>query len=129
MINVSIFLLAEKGRQYVNEAKKTSLFSCYRHNVFINNGNLTNAGDIPCISGDNNSLANAKYLYKVTVGQNGYVDFQGATDKAIQSAIDYISKYGGGTVQILPGTYRLSNAIYLKSHIQLIGSGATNNLY
>ncbi|HOV34133.1 MAG TPA: NosD domain-containing protein [Candidatus Hydrogenedens sp.] len=96
---------------------------------FLLTGNFTNAGDIHYISGDNNSVVNTKYLYKVTVGQNGYGDFQGDTDKAIQSAIDYISKYGGGTVQILPGTYHFSNAIYLKSHIQLIGSGTDKTIF
>lgn len=92
-------------------------------------GNFINASDISCISGDDNILVKTKYLYKVTVGQNGYGDFQGDTNKAVQSAIDYVSKYGGGIVQILPGTYHFSNAIYLQSHIQLIGSGADKTIF
>ena len=58
----------------------------------------------------------------VTVGvQKG--DLVGATDKPIQAAVDYVARLGGGTVHILPGTYRLDNAVYLRSGVRLLGSG------
>lgn len=58
----------------------------------------------------------------VTVGtQKG--DLVGATDKPIQAAVDYVSRLGGGTVHILPGTYRLDNAVYLRSGVRILGSG------
>lgn len=50
-------------------------------------------------------------------------DIVGSSDKALQAAIDYIAAKGGGTVQILPGTFTLRNALHLPSHIRLLGSG------
>ncbi|MFI4850792.1 MAG: right-handed parallel beta-helix repeat-containing protein [Gimesia chilikensis] len=50
-------------------------------------------------------------------------DIIGSSDKALQAAIDYIAGKGGGTVQILPGTFTLRNALHLPSHIRLLGSG------
>ncbi len=50
-------------------------------------------------------------------------DFQGAGEKALQAAVDYVAQRGGGTVRVLPGTFRLRNAIYLPSRIRLLGSG------
>jgi hypothetical protein len=58
----------------------------------------------------------------VTVGvKKG--DLVGATDKPIQAAVDYVARLGGGTVRILPGRYRLDNAVYLRSGVRLLGSG------
>tara|TARA_R110002095_G_scaffold95397_6_gene83328 strand:+ start:619 stop:1965 length:1347 start_codon:yes stop_codon:yes gene_type:complete len=50
-------------------------------------------------------------------------DIVGSSDKALQAAIDYIARKGGGTVQILPGTFTLRNALHLPSGIRLQGSG------
>jgi len=50
-------------------------------------------------------------------------DIVGSGDKALQAAIDYIARKGGGTVQILPGTFTLRNALHLPSGIRLQGSG------
>lgn len=50
-------------------------------------------------------------------------DVVGATQQAIQAAVDYVAGLGGGTVRILPGTYRLRNAVYLRSRVRIIGSG------
>lgn len=50
-------------------------------------------------------------------------DIVGASEKAIQAAVDYAAARGGGTVRLLPGTYTLRNAIYLPSGIRLAGSG------
>lgn len=58
----------------------------------------------------------------VSVGQ-GEGDLQGQDDKVIQAAVDYVHRLGGGTVQILPGTYCLRNAIFLRPGITLRGSG------
>ncbi len=58
----------------------------------------------------------------VTVGVSKG-DLVGATDKPIQAAVDYVARLGGGTVHILPGTYRLDNAVYLRSGVRLLGSG------
>ncbi|WP_339686416.1 right-handed parallel beta-helix repeat-containing protein [Gimesia maris] len=50
-------------------------------------------------------------------------DIIGASDKALQAAIDYIAGKGGGTVRLLPGTFTLRNALHLPSKIRLQGSG------
>src|SRR5262245_58131983 len=42
----------------------------------------------------------------ITVGPKN-ADLVGTTDRVIQSAVDYVGRRGGGTVRILPGTYRL----------------------
>jgi hypothetical protein len=58
----------------------------------------------------------------VTVGPRD-ADLVGNDNKVIQAAVDYVARLGGGTVRILPGTYRLRNAVYLQSHVRLLGSG------
>jgi hypothetical protein len=47
----------------------------------------------------------------------------GKDDKVIQAAVDYVARLGGGTVRVLPGTYRLRNAVYLQPRVRLLGSG------
>src|SRR2546428_410525 len=49
----------------------------------------------------------------ITVGLAN-ADIVGATDRALQAAVDYVTRLGGGTVRVLPGTYRLRNAVYLQ---------------
>jgi hypothetical protein len=51
-------------------------------------------------------------------------DLAGTTDKVIQAAVDLVARTGGGTVRLLPGTYRLRNAVHLTSGLRLVGSGA-----
>ncbi|EDY17964.1 hypothetical protein CfE428DRAFT_4394 [Chthoniobacter flavus Ellin428] len=58
----------------------------------------------------------------ITVGPAN-ADLVGTTEKPIQAAVDYVARLGGGTVKILPGTYRLRNAVYLQSKVRLLGSG------
>lgn len=64
----------------------------------------------------------------VTVGAKD-ADIVGATDKTLQAAVDYVARFGGGTVKILPGTYRLRNSVYLPSKVRLLGSGAGTILF
>lgn len=58
----------------------------------------------------------------VTVGPSG-ADINGSGHQALQAAVDFIAGNGGGTVRVLPGTYRLRNAIHLRSGVRLAGSG------
>lgn len=58
----------------------------------------------------------------VSVGP-AQTDIVGVTDKAIQAAVDYVARWGGGTVKLLPGDYTLRNAVYLRSKVRLAGSG------
>jgi hypothetical protein len=58
----------------------------------------------------------------ITVGPKD-ADLVGTTDRAIQAAVDYVARRGGGTVRVLPGSYRLRNSIFLQSNLRLQGSG------
>src|SRR5262245_61612952 len=63
----------------------------------------------------------------LTLGQTEG-DFQGKDDKAIQAAIEYLNRLGGGTLRLLPGRYMLQNSIYLRPKTTLQGSGDTTIL-
>jgi hypothetical protein len=58
----------------------------------------------------------------LTVGQTEG-DLQGSDNKIIQAGIEYLHRLGGGTLEILPGTYLLQNAVHLRPNITLRGSG------
>src|SRR6266508_4107978 len=64
----------------------------------------------------------------ITVGPTK-ADLVGTTDRVIQAAVDYAAARGGGTVRVLPGTYRLRNSIFLQSNVRLIGSGTDSVLF
>jgi hypothetical protein len=63
----------------------------------------------------------------LTVGPKE-ADLVGATDKVLQAAVDYVARLGGGTVKVLPGTYRLRNSVFLRSGVRLAGSGGASVL-
>ena len=50
-------------------------------------------------------------------------DMMGKDDRVLQAAVDYVAGKGGGTVKILPGTYPLRSAVFLRSGVRLLGSG------
>ena len=56
-------------------------------------------------------------------GKSGRADLTGQDDRVLQAAVDYVSRMGGGTVRILPGTFTLRNAVHLASRVRLLGSG------
>ncbi|MDP6777434.1 MAG: right-handed parallel beta-helix repeat-containing protein [Candidatus Latescibacteria bacterium] len=58
----------------------------------------------------------------LTVGQ-GEGMLQGADDKVLQAAADYLDRLGGGVLHILPGTYTMRNALYLHPNLTIRGSG------
>src|SRR5262245_27437470 len=60
--------------------------------------------------------------FTLTVG-NDRGDLCGHDQRVIQAAVDTVARMGGGTVRLLPGTFRLRNAVYLCSNLRLIGSG------
>ncbi len=64
----------------------------------------------------------------ITVGPNE-ADIAGTTDRAIQAAVDYVVRLGGGTVHVLPGTYTLRNSIFLQKGVRLLGSGTDSLLF
>lgn len=73
-------------------------------------------------SASSNRPMRSRQTLVLTVGRTGG-DLPGSNDKVIQAGVDYLHRLGGGTLRILPGVYELRNAIYLRPHITLIGSG------
>jgi hypothetical protein len=61
-------------------------------------------------------------MLTLTVGPKD-ADLVGSTERVIQAAADSLARSGGGTLRILPGTYRFRNAVYLPSKIRIQGSG------
>jgi hypothetical protein len=59
---------------------------------------------------------------QITVGPQK-ADLVGSDHRVLQAAVDYVAGLGGGTVRILPGTYRLRNAVRLRSGVRIAGSG------
>lgn len=66
-------------------------------------------------------------LFTLTVG-NDRGDLSGTDQRVIQAAVDTVARMGGGTVKLLPGTWRLRNAVYLCSNLRLVGSGPDTKL-
>lgn len=64
--------------------------------------------------------------FTISVGKGG--DIEGTTERAIQAAVDYCARLGGGTVNILPGTYSCRNSVFLPSDTRIVGSGADSVL-
>jgi len=58
----------------------------------------------------------------VTVGP-AKAQLVGTDHRVLQAAVDYVAGLGGGTVRVLPGAYRLRNAVYLRSKVRILGSG------
>lgn len=61
-------------------------------------------------------------LMEVTVGHRN-ADFVGKNHLALQAAVDYLARRGGGVVRIKAGTYRMGNSLFLRNNIQLVGAG------
>jgi hypothetical protein len=68
-----------------------------------------------------------RQTFVLTVGQ-AEGDLQGKDDKVIQAGIEYLHRLGGGTLHLLPGTYTMHNALYLRPSIILQGAGETTIL-
>src|SRR5262245_35281129 len=73
-------------------------------------------------SGDTAVEPDWEHRLTSTVGPDK-ADLVGATEKVIQAGVDYVARLGGGTVKILPGAYKMRNAVYLQSKVRLLGSG------
>lgn len=60
--------------------------------------------------------------FTLTVGNDG-ADINGDCDRALQAAVDYVKRMGGGTVQIMPGKFTLRNSVFLPARTRIKGSG------
>src|SRR6516162_11897917 len=74
--------------------------------------NVLRAEDRPLVvnpratSGDAVAEPDWEERLTISVGQKE-AQIVGSTEKALQAAVDAVARFGGGTVRILPGTYRL----------------------
>src|SRR6266852_57665 len=48
-------------------------------------------------------------------------DIRGSDHRALQAAVDYAAKLGGGTVRIGPGQYQMRNALILRDNVHVSG--------
>src|SRR5260370_5824912 len=64
--------------------------------------------------------AEATALAEVRVGIDDG-DFRGGDHRALQAAVDYVARLGGGTVRIGPGRYHMRNALTLRDNVQIVG--------
>jgi polygalacturonase len=62
-------------------------------------------------------------MLEVTVGPRK-CRFTGSDHLALQAAVDYVEKLGGGTVRVAEGVYRMGNSLFLRSGVSLSGAGA-----
>ena len=65
---------------------------------------------------------------QITVGQKN-ADIIGNDNRALQAAVDYIAALGGGTVEILSGTYIMRDALHLRNNITVRGQGENTTLW
>jgi hypothetical protein len=80
-------------------------------------------GRVRATDGDDQSEPKWDEQVTIRVGRTGG-DLNGADDRVVQAACDYVARLGGGTVQILPGVYTFRNSVYIPSKIRIVGSGA-----
>src|SRR5688572_5717758 len=58
---------------------------------------------------------------RITVGLSG-ADIIGSDNRALQAAVDYIAKLGGGTVEIGPGEFTMHDSLHLRSFVTVRGT-------
>lgn len=73
-------------------------------------------------SGDQVAEPNWDQRLSITVGPKN-ADIVGTSHVALQAAVDYVARLGGGTVQILPGEYLLRGSVHLRPNVRLLGAG------
>lgn len=58
----------------------------------------------------------------VSVGQQRG-DFVGRDHLALQAAVDFVARLGGGTVRIGPGRWEMGNSLFIRERVNLVGAG------
>ena len=96
---------------------------CVERFVALADGTLPTVRDPRATDADDRFEPQWEQALTITVGPQD-ADLVGKDDRVLQAAVDYVARYGGGTVEILPGTYTLRNAVHLPSRIRILGHGA-----
>jgi polygalacturonase len=108
-----------------------SAFLFRRHAIlpffFIASVSLT-AADNGNLSADAEQLPRAMHVKMaerptIRVGRREG-DIIGADNRALQAAVDYVARLGGGTVEIGPGEYAMQDSLHLRSHVTIRGTPA-----
>ena len=60
--------------------------------------------------------------FVISVGPEA-ADIVGCTNREIQQAVDRAAERGGGTVQLLAGTYDMADSLHLRSGVRVVGEG------
>src|SRR5947209_18459423 len=60
---------------------------------------------------------------RVTVGVSEG-DVRGADNRALQAAVDYVARLGGGVVEVAAGEYLMRDSLHLRPHVTVRGQGA-----
>ncbi len=66
-------------------------------------------------------------LCKLSVGDEG-CDIEGFTNVHIQCAVDRLAMLGGGIVELSAGVFQMADALHLRSHVTVRGSGSSTVL-
>ena len=74
-----------------------------------------------------NRTSSRRGTMQLSVGPHG-ADLRGDDDKVLQAGIEYLARFGGGLLKLLPGEFTLRNSIYLRPRVSLEGSGETTVL-
>ena len=68
-----------------------------------------------------NRTRSAPGRLELSVGPGG--DLEGRDDRVLQAGADYLARLGGGVLRVLPATYHMRNALYLRPGVKLRGAG------
>ena len=58
---------------------------------------------------------------RISVGLKS-TDILGTDNRALQAAVDYIARLGGGTVEIGPGEFLMRDSLHLRSNVAVVGT-------
>ncbi len=80
----------------------------------------------PFAHADASQLPNAMHVKmavqpSIRVGLSG-ADINGSDNRALQAAVDYIARLGGGTVEIGPGEFLMNDSLHLRSQVTVRGT-------
>jgi parallel beta-helix repeat protein len=64
----------------------------------------------------------ARPAVRISVGTSD-ADLIGSDNRALQAAVDYVAKLGGGVVDIGPGEYLMRDSLHLRSRVTVRGTG------
>lgn len=94
--------------------------------LFAFSVSLSAADNNPSLHEDAQQLPRAMHVKMeerpiIRVGQREG-DISGSDNRALQAAVDYVARLGGGIVEIGPGEYAMRDSLHLRSHVTVRGT-------